>query len=382
MRLYEYQSKMILAKYGIPIPRGRVTSTASEAKQIADELGGRVVVKAQVLTSERGKAGGILVAKNPREAQQLVTKMLSMTIKGFPVRRVLVDEAVNITDAWYLAMMIDRLESAPVMLASALKNNGHESQEMENDLVKISIDPLLGLKDYQIRDVAASIGLPRLHWQNFMHVAHGLWRAFVEKDATWIEIKPLVITSDKRLLALDALVKVDENASFRHPEFSDYWDLGVSCEPEVEARKFGLQYVKMHGSVGCMMNGAGLTMAAMDLVQYFKGSPANFLDVGGGASPEKVAAGFRILLSDPDIRVILVNIFGGITRCDDVASGMIAALKDTRQTVPIVVRMAGTHAGEAWKLLEKEHLESADTLVEAVQKAVAYSAGGWNGHPD
>ncbi len=382
MRLYEYQSKMILAEYGIPIPRGRITSTASEAKQIADELGGRVVVKSQVLTSGRGKAGGILLAKNPREAQELVTQLLSMEIKGFPVRRVLVDEAVTIANTWYLGIMIDRQERTPVMVASGLKANGVDNQAIDSDLVKVLINPLLGLKDYQVRDIAASIGLPRQHWRSFMRVAHGLWRAFLRMDATLVEIKPLVITSDQRMLALDALLVVDDNASFRHPEFADFWDLGLAVAPEVEARKFGLQYVKLTGQVGCMVNGAGLTMAVMDLISYFNGSPANFLDVGGGATPEKVAAGFRILLSDMDLRSIVVNIFGGVTRCDDVAQGMVSAMNDIKPRVPIVVRMAGTHAGDAMKLLEASQLVTAETMVDAVQKAVAFSVGGWNGYLD
>ncbi|MCD4674097.1 MAG: succinate--CoA ligase subunit beta, partial [Anaerolineaceae bacterium] len=209
---------MILAEYGIPIPRGRVTSTASEAKQISDDLGGRVVVKSQVLTSGRGKVGGILVAKNSRKAQELVTQMLSMEIKGYPVRRVLVDEVVKIVDAWYLAMTIDRKLRSPVMLASGLAGNSHDSQKIEEESIKVPINPLLGLRDYQIRDVAASIGLPGNYWKQFMKVAYGLWRAFLRMDATLIEIKPLVITSDHRLLALDALMIVDDNASFRHPE--------------------------------------------------------------------------------------------------------------------------------------------------------------------
>ena len=381
MRLYEYQSKMILAEYGIPIPRGRITSTAGEAKQIADELGGRVVVKSQVLTSGRGKAGGILLAKNPREAQELVTQLLSMEIKGFPVRKVLVDEAVTIASTWYLGIMIDRQERTPILMASGLKKNGNDHQALDSELVQVLINPLLGLRDYQVRDIAASIGLPRQYWRSFLKIAHGLWRAFIRMDATLAEIKPLVITSDQRLLALDALLVVDDNASFRHPEFSEYWDLGLAVAPEVEARKFGLHYVKLGGQIGCMVNGAGLTMAVMDLISYFNGSPANFLDVGGGATPEKIAAGFRILLSDDDIRSIVVNIFGGVTRCDDVAQGMIIAMNEFKPRVPIVVRMAGTHAGDAMKLLEASQLVAAETMVDAVQKAVAFSVGGWNGYP-
>lgn len=381
MRLYEYQSKLVLAEFGIPIPRGRVTSTASEAKQIAEELGGRVVVKSQVLTSGRGKAGGILVAKTPREAQELVTQMLSKEIKGYPVRRVLVDEAVDIVDTWYLALKIDRELQTPVMQASALSDNSPNGRKNGYQGIQVEINPLLGLKDYLIRDIAASIGLPGKHWRKFMELAHGLWRAFVRMDATFIEIKPLVVTSDDRLLALDALLVVDENASFRHPEFSDYWDLGVACPPEVEARKYGLQYVQLDGNIGVMVNGAGLCMATLDMISQLNGSALNFLDVGGGATPEKVAAGLRILLTHPDVRSILINIFAGITRCDDVAEGIKMALAKSRTQVPIVVRMVGTNSGEGLKILEEWNLATSDTLYEAVQKAVAFGAGGWNGHP-
>jgi succinyl-CoA synthetase beta subunit len=377
MRLYEYQSKLILAKYGIPIPRGRVTSTASEARQIADELGGKVVVKSQVLTSGRGKAGGILLAKNSRKAQQFVTQLLDMEIRGYPVRRVLVDEAVQIADAWYVAVCIDRKMRAPVLLASSLKNNSN-GDEMEA-LLTLPINPLLGIKDYQIRDIAANIGLPEKFQKQFIKIVHGLWHAFFRMDATLIEIKPLVVTDDGRLLALDALMIVDDNASFRHPEFSEYWDLGLAPRPEVEARKHGLDYVKLKGEIGCMVNGAGLMMAVMDMIDQFGGQPANFLDVGGGAAPEKVAAGFRLLLSDDDVKAILVNIFGGLTSCDDVAEGILIALQERKLRVPIVVRMEGMKAGEARKKLEDAHLVLADTLMGAVQKTIAYSTGGWNG---
>lgn len=382
MRLYEYQSKMILAEFGIPIPRGRVTSTASEARQIADDLGGRVVVKSQVLTSGRGKVGGILLAKNSRKAQQLVTRLLDMEIKGYPVRRVLVDEAVQIAAAYYLAIRIDRKLRTPVLLASGLNGKANDHENIEGDLLTIPVNPLLGIKDYQIRDIAASIGLPGKHWKQLIKVAHGLWRAFLSMDATMVEIKPLVVTEDERMLALDALMIVDENASFRHPEFSDYWDLGIAPLPEVEARKHGLQYVKLKGNIGCMVNGAGLMMSIMDLIDQFGGKAANFLDVGGGATPEKVTAGFRLLLADDEVSAIVVNIFGGLTRCNDVADGILAALDERQPRVPIVVRMEGTYAGEARKMLEEAQLVMADTLIGAVQKAITFSDGGWNGYLD
>ena len=263
-----------------------------------------------------------------------------------------------------------------------LKDNSNGNENIEEELLTLPVNPLIGIKDYQIRDIAASIGLPGMYWKRFIKIVHGLWHAFIRMDATLVEIKPLVVTDDGRMLALDALMIVDDNASFRHPEFSDYWDLGVAPRPEVEARKHGLQYVKLKGNIGCMVNGAGLMMSVMDLIDQFGGTPANFLDVGGGATPEKVTAGFRLLLSDDSVKAILVNIFGGLTSCDVVADGILAALHEQQPRVPIVVRMEGTNAGEARSKLEEAHLVTADTLIGAVQKTVAFSTGGWNGYLD
>lgn len=372
MRLHEYQSKQIFARYGIPIPRGRVAVDAGEAKQIAEELGGRVVVKSQVLVGGRGKAGGIRLAKTPEEAYELATAILGMEIKGLPVRRVLIDEAVNIAQEIYIGITNDRVSKAPVMIASAAGGMDIEEVARRNPekIIKVRIDPLLGLRDYQVRDIAVGIDLPREDWRSFLSIAHSLWKAYQQNDATLAEINPLVITTDQRLMALDGKMIIDDNAMFRHPDLSEKRDLDVEVQAETEARKYGLVFIKLDGEIGCMVNGAGLAMASMDIIHLFGGSPANFLDIGGGASSEKVAAALRITLADPKVKVVLVNIFGGITRCDEVARGILAAMQEVKVRVPMVVRLVGTNAEEGRQILANANMITAETLAEAAQKAV------------
>ena len=373
MKLHEYQSKLIFSKYGISIPKGRVASTASEARNIAAELGGRVVIKSQVLVGGRGKAGGIRLANNPHEAEDVATQILAMEIKGLPVRKVLVDEAANISKEIYLGITNDRAARKPVMMASAA--GGVEIEEVArltpDKIIKVHIDPLLGLKDYQARDIAVGIDLPKEHWKVFVQIANGLWRAYQECDATLAEINPLVITGDNRLLALDGKMLIDDNALFRHPDLADLRDLDVEAPAEIEARKYGLSFIKLDGSIGCMVNGAGLAMTTMDIIKLFGGEPANFLDIGGGASADKVAAALRIILSDPHVRTVLFNVFGGITRCDEVARGILTALDEVKPKVPMVVRLVGTNAEEGRQLLAQANMITAETLAEAAQKAVA-----------
>ena len=373
MKLHEYQSKLIFSKYGISIPKGRVASTASEARNIATELGGRVVIKSQVLVGGRGKAGGIRLANNPHEAEDVATQILAMEIKGLPVRKVLVDEAANISKEIYLGITNDRAARKPVMMASAA--GGVEIEEVArltpDKIIKVHIDPLLGLKDYQARDIAVGIDLPKEHWKVFVQIANGLWRAYQECDATLAEINPLVITGDNRLLALDGKMLIDDNALFRHPDLADLRDLDVEAPAEIEARKYGLSFIKLDGSIGCMVNGAGLAMTTMDIIKLFGGEPANFLDIGGGASADKVAAALRIILSDPHVRTVLFNVFGGITRCDEVARGILTALDEVKPKVPMVVRLVGTNAEEGRQLLAQANMITAETLAEAAQKAVA-----------
>jgi succinyl-CoA synthetase beta subunit len=377
MNLHEYQSKQIFAKYGVPIPKGRVASAADEARHIAEELGGRVVIKSQVLVGGRGKAGGIRLAKSPKEAAELATLVLGMEIKGLPVRKILIDEAVGIAKEIYLSITNDRAARRPVMMASAAGGVDIEevAAQTPGKIIRVHIDPLLGLRDYQARDIAVSIDLPREYWRQFGEIASALWRVYQENDATLAEINPLVITSDKRLVALDGKMIVDDNALFRHADVNEMRDLAAEDPLEVEARKYGLSYINLDGNVGCMVNGAGLAMATMDIIKLSGGEPANFLDIGGGASADKVAAALRIILADKKVKAVLFNIFGGITRCDEVARGVLAALQEVKPDVPMVARLVGTNAEEGLQLLADANMITAETLVDAAQKAVAIAKG-------
>jgi len=373
LKLHEYQSKLLFAQRSIPIPRGKVATTAQEAGDIADELGGRVVVKSQVLVGGRGKAGGIRLAKSATEAEELARQILSMTIKGLPVRKVLVDEAADIKTEIYLAITNDRAARQPVMMASAA--GGMDIEEVARTdpekIVREYIDPLLGLREYQARNMALAIELPREHWKQFVEIAMALFQTYRQTDATLAEINPLVITGSKRLVALDGKIILDDNALYRHPDLAEMRDLDEESTQETEARKYGLSYVKLEGEIGCMVNGAGLAMGTMDIVKFFGGDPANFLDIGGGAQAEKVAAALRIILSDSKVKAVLINIFGGITRCDEVAHGILDALREINTRVPMVVRLVGTNEEEGHRLLSEANLGTATSLAEAAQKAIA-----------
>jgi len=377
MKLHEYQSKQIFSKYAIPIPKGRVALTASEARQISEELNNRVVIKAQVLVGGRGKAGGIRVAKNPKEADDMATTILGMEIKGLPVRKILVDEAVSFDREIYLGITNDRLSRKPVMIASSAGGIEIEDIARTNPekIHKIWINPLLGLRDYQAREIASSIDLPQAQWKTFLDITRGLWAIFRDLDATLAEINPLVLTADNRLLALDAKITLDDNALFRHSELNELRDLDVEDPSEIEARKYGLSFVKMDGQIGCLVNGAGLAMAVMDTLKYYGGKPANFLDIGGGASAEKVAAAIRIILTDVNVKVIFVNIFGGITRCDEVAKGLLTAFKDISRPLPVITRLVGTNAEEGLKLMRSAGYTSYESFEDAAQAAVTISKG-------
>ncbi len=377
MKLHEYQSKLLFAQNGIPIPRGKVAATAREARDIADELGGRVVIKSQVLVGSRGKAGGIKLAKSATEAEDLARQILGMTIKGLPVRKVLVDEAADIRKEIYLGVTNDRATRRPVIIASSA--GGVEIEEVARTdpgkIIREYIDPLLGLRDYQVRNVALAIELPREHWRAFEQIATGLYQTYWKTDATLAEINPLVITGDRRLVAVDGKIVLDDNAIYRHADLAEMRDLDEESTQETEARKYGLSYVKLDGEIGCMVNGAGLAMGTMDIVKLFGGSPANFLDIGGGAQADKVTAALRIILSDSKVKAILINIFGGITRCDEVARGIIAALKELRTGIPMVVRLVGTNEAEGRQLLADANLITATSLADAARKSVAAAKG-------
>jgi succinyl-CoA synthetase beta subunit len=383
MKLHEYQAKHIFSRFGIPVPKGKIANTAAEAKQIASELGGSVVIKAQVLVGGRGLAGGIRLAKNANEAEQLAATILGMEIKGLPVHRVLVDEAATIRSELYLGITIDRSLRVPVFIASSTGGVNIEEVAQTNPqkIVKVPIDPLLGMRDFQARELAVGIDLPREQWRSFTQISRDLWSIYISTDATLVEINPLVLTKDNTLIALDGKLTIDDNALPLHPDLAELRDLDAEVEEEIEARKYGLTYIKMDGNIGCLVNGAGLAMATMDIINLQGGEPANFLDIGGGASAERVTAALRIILGDKNVKAILINIFGGITRCDEVARGILAALRHFRTKLPIIIRLVGTNAEEGMQLLASSKLIIAESLMEAAEKAVAAAREGENGHP-
>jgi succinyl-CoA synthetase beta subunit len=329
------------------------------------------------LVGGRGKAGGIRLVKSPGEAEEIATQLLSMQIKGLSVRRVLVDEAASIRTEIYLGITNDRMARRPVIVASG--EGGVEIEEVARTsperIVRVPIDPFLGLREYQARTVAARIGLDRDRWKAFAQICLGLYGAYSRCDATLAEINPLIITEEGRFLALDGKMLIDDNAMFRHPDLAEMRDVDEEQPEETEARKYGLSYVKMDGQVGCMVNGAGLAMATMDIIKSCGGNPANFLDIGGGASSEKVAAALRIILADANVRTVLFNIFGGITRCDEVARGILSALRTVTRPVPMVARLVGTNEEEGRRILASAKMDTALTLVEAAQKAVTLAQG-------
>ena len=373
MKLHEYQSKRLFSQYGVPIPPGDVATTPEKARQIAEKLGGRVVVKSQVLVGGRGKAGGIKLADTPQEAEFVAAQILGMEIKGLKVGTVLVDAAANIEREIYLGVVVDRAARRPAMMASA--EGGVEIEEVARTnpeaIIKVHIDPFLGLREYQTRNMAMAIGLERKHWRAFHTIAEGLVRCFMSNDASLAEINPLVITAEDELLAVDGKMLIDDSALYRHKDLAEMRDLAEETPAEAEARLYGLSYVDLDGEIGCMVNGAGLAMTTMDITKLFGGSPANFLDIGGGAKSEKVAAALRIILADPNVKAVLFNIFGGITRCDEVAAGILEALEQVPTDVPMVTRLVGTNAEEGRALLTKSSMITATTLAEAAQKAVA-----------
>lgn len=377
MKLHEYISKEVFASHGVPIPKGKVAATPKRAKKIAEELGGRSIVKAQVLVGGRGKAGGIKLAKSADEAEKFAAEILAMEIKGLPVRKVLIDEAVNIKKEIYLGITNDRAARQPVIMASAA--GGVDIEEVAaktpEKIIRAHVNPLIGLQDYQIRNIAVGIELKRVHWKAFETVTRGLWEAYSKNDATLAEINPLVITKENELLAVDGKMLIDDNAMYRHPDLEEKRDTDIEDASEVEARANDLTYIKLDGEIGCMVNGAGLAMATMDIIKLFGGEPANFLDIGGGADAEKVAAALRIILQDKNVKAVLFNIFGGITRGDEVAKGILAALKEVKTDVPMIVRLAGTNAKEGRELLSGADMLTAETLAEAAEKAVAASKG-------
>ncbi|HSD50051.1 MAG TPA: ADP-forming succinate--CoA ligase subunit beta [Candidatus Methylomirabilis sp.] len=381
MKIHEYQAKAILAEFGVPVPRGRVASTPAEAAAIARELGGTVVIKAQIHAGGRGKGGGIKLAKSPEAAQQAASQILGMMLKthqtgpeGQKVKRVLVEEGMEIRQELYLGIVIDRKMGLPVIMASSA--GGMEIEEVARTrpdaIVKAHVDPATGVQGFHTRKLAFGLGLKGDLFKAASEFVTRLWRAFEAKDCSLAEINPMVITADGRLLALDAKMNFDDNALSRHPEIQALRDLDEESPLEVEASKFNLNYIKLDGNVGCMVNGAGLAMATMDIIKLAGGEPANFLDVGGGASAEQIENAFRILISDRNVRAVLINIFGGILRCDRLAEGVIKAVRALKVKLPIVIRMEGTNVEVGKRMLTESGLNflTADGMKEAAEKAV------------
>jgi succinyl-CoA synthetase beta subunit len=383
LKIHEYQGKEILRKFGVAVPHGKVASTAEEVGVIADQLGGgTVVVKAQIHAGGRGKGGGVKVAKNPHEAYELAQKIIGMQLithqtgpEGKRVNKVLVEQGLSIARELYVGIVLDRAASQLVVMAST--EGGVEIEkvaaETPEKILKEYIDPLTGLRASQARKLAFGLGLEGDAFKNAVKFFHALYKAFVESDCSLAEINPLIVTTDGKVLALDAKINFDDNALYRHPEYADLRDLSEEEPLEVEASKYRLNYIKLDGEVGCMVNGAGLAMATMDIIKLAGSSPANFLDVGGGASPETVENGFRILLSDKNVKAVLINVFGGIVRCDRIANGVIQAAKNVHINVPLVVRLEGTNAAEAAQLLKESGLPLivAGNLKDAAEKVVA-----------
>lgn len=372
MKLHEYQSKAIFSKYGIRIPNGVLCSSADEARQAAAQIGRKVVVKSQVLVGGRGKAGGIKLAATPDDAENAAAQIFAMQIKGLPIHKVLVDEALNIASEVYLGIVIDRATRRPILMASSAGGMDIEqvARATPEKIVRTSIDPALGLQEYQARSTAFALDLDKSLVREFSLIAMNLYRVFAENDASLVEINPLVVTAEKSLVAADGKIILDDNALYRHIDLELLRDLEEESSEEKQARKVGLSYVKLDGNIGCMVNGAGLAMATMDVIKFYGGEPANFLDIGGGAKADKVKAALEIILSDPNVRAVLFNIFGGITRGDEVAQGIVDGLKEIKTKVPMVARIVGTNAVEGRKILANANMLTAETLEEGAQKAV------------
>jgi len=385
MKIHEYQAKEILARYGVPIPRGRVASAAAEARLIAEEIGARVVVKAQIHAGGRGKGGGVKLAANPAEAETVASQILGMTLvthqtgpEGRLVRKVLVEETLPIAQELYAGIVLDRAQGKPVLMASAAGGMDIEEVAAKTPelILKQSFDPGDGLLPFQARQLAFGIGLKGAAAAAAARLFQALARAWVDTDASLAEVNPLVVTEDQRVIALDAKFNFDDNALYRHPDIAALRDTNEEDPLEVEASKFGLNYIKLDGNVGCMVNGAGLAMATMDIIKYAGGNPANFLDVGGGANQEQITNAFRILMSDAHVKAVLINIFGGILRCDTLAAGVVAAARELDFKLPLVIRMEGTNVEEGRRILRESGLNFtvADGMKDAADKVVALAA--------
>ena len=378
MNLHEYQAREILRRYGIPVPDGDVATTPDEARAIAQRLGGRVVVKAQVHAGGRGKAGGVKLAKDPTEAAAHARQILGMTIKGLAVRKVLVAPAADVASESYVGMIVDRAAQRPVLMVSAAGGVDIEAvaAHTPTQIQRLAVDPRYGLLSHQALGLALKLYRDVAQARAAADIMQRLYTAFYAVGASLAEINPLATTPDGKVVALDAKIVVDDNELERRPEIAALRDPEAEAASEVAAREAGLSFIKLDGTVGCCVNGAGLAMATMDLVKYYGGEPANFLDIGGSSNPQKVVAALRIITADPSVRAILFNIFGGITRCDDVANGIVEATQQLPLKVPMVIRLTGTNEQEAIRILTKAGFEALTDMDQAVKQAVAAAGGG------
>jgi succinyl-CoA synthetase beta subunit len=388
MKIHEYQAKHVLARFGVPVPNGEVVFNPPDAREVAKRLGTSVVVvKAQIHAGGRGKGGGVKLAKSPEEAEQLARQMIGMTLvthqtgpEGKQVGRVLIEQGLDIARELYLSVLIDRASQAPVIIASAA--GGMDIEEVAaktpDKILRATVDRGTGIIPFQARQLAFGMGLDGPQAGKFTKLLESIYKAFLETDASMIEINPLIVTKQGDLLALDAKVSFDDNALYRHPDIKELRDLSEEDPLEVEASKFSLNYIRLDGNIGCMVNGAGLAMATMDIIKLAGGEPANFLDVGGGANAEQIKNAFRILMADKNVKAVLINIFGGILRCDVLAAGVIAAVKDLGVPVPIVIRMEGTNVDEGKRMLKESGLNfaTADSMGEAADTVVSLAKGG------
>jgi succinyl-CoA synthetase beta subunit len=382
VNIHEYQAKEILNGFGIPVPRGRVALTSDQVERAAKEFGGRCVIKAQIYAGGRGKAGGVKLVHHPEQAQEFGKELFGKRLvtpqtgpEGLKVRRILVEEAVEIAREFYLSITLDRNTSRYSLIASA--EGGVEIEEVAKKSPEkihvLPIDPFTGLRPYQARKIALALGLTGTVCEDCVELIQNLYRCCLEKDCSLVEINPLTVTKAGWLLAMDAKINFDDNAMFRHREYPDMMDYSQLDPLEINAGKYDLSYIKLSGNIGCMVNGAGLAMATLDVLKEFGGEPANFLDVGGGSTREKVAEAFKIILEDSDVKGVFVNIFGGIMRCDVIAQGIIEAASEVKCTLPIVVRMDGSKVEEGKQLLAESGLnvQTADTLGDGAQRIVS-----------
>jgi succinyl-CoA synthetase beta subunit len=380
VNIHEYQAAELLAGYGIPVTAGMMVTDAEAAARVTRQLAGssgKVALKAQVHTGGRGKAGGIKLASSPEEAQQLAGQILGMDIRGHTVRRLLVVPAVDIAREYYLGIILDRAARGITLMASA--EGGVDIEEVAattpEKIVRVTAHPTIGLQDFQAREVAFALGIEPPLVNGFVAIAKALYTAFVGADASLAEINPLILTKDDRWLALDSKVSLDDNALPRHPEFEDLRDMDEENATELRAKANGLSFVKLDGNIGCVVNGAGLAMATMDACKLYGGEPANFLDVGGGATAEQVTLALELVLADPNVKAIFFNIFGGITRCDVVARGILEALSRIEVKVPMVIRLVGTNQEEGRQILREAGITALDTMEDAAKQAVAAANG-------